>query len=161
TSHTLVALVHATAGTQTQDAVSTFMRVQPPAPSLTAAPTVSGSAAQGEHLTGTQGSWTGPKSISYTYNWYRCDASGAHCKSIHGATKATYVEVAKDVGQTLGFTVRATDAGGTTNAYASLVGPVAPAGAALVATAPPGITGTASVGQILQVSSADWSQAPT
>jgi hypothetical protein len=38
---------------------------------------------------------------------------------------------------------------------------VAASGAALAATGQPGITGTASPGQVLQVSSASWSQAPT
>jgi hypothetical protein len=158
--HMLVALVRATAGSQAQDALSVAARVQPPAPTPTAPPTVSGSGQEGERLTGTQGSWANGRTLSYTFNWYRCDASGAHCKSIHGATKSTYVEVAKDVGQTLGFAVRATDGGGTTTAYASLVGPIAPAGAALVATEPPAITGTASPGQLLQVSTGTWSQPP-
>jgi hypothetical protein len=150
----------ATSGSQAQDALSVAARVQPPAPTPTAPPTVSGSGQEGERLTGTQGSWANGRTLSYTFNWYRCDASGAHCKSIHGATKSTYVEVAKDVGQTLGFAVRATDGGGTTTAYASLVGPIAPAGAALVATEPPAITGTASPGQLLQLSTGTWSQPP-
>ena len=49
--------------------------------------------------------------------------AGARCKSISGATGRTYTLVAEDVGQTVGFGVRATDkATGTRKAYASLVG---------------------------------------
>jgi hypothetical protein len=37
--------------------------------------------------------------VTYAYQWYRCDATGAHCSSIHGATRSSYTEVAKDVGK--------------------------------------------------------------
>ena len=90
-----------------------------------ALPTVAGTSQQGKQLTGSTGSWSGSGAIGYGYQWYRCDAAGAHCKSVHGATKPTYTLVAKDAGQTLGFAVHATDATGTATAYASLVGPVA------------------------------------
>src|SRR2546421_4527468 len=103
-----------------------------------------------------------PRSTLFPYTTLfrsRCDTAGAHCKSIHGATKPTYTQVVKDVASTLGLTVRATDAKGTTSAYASLVGPVAAAGSALYSTAQATISGTPSPGQALQVNPGSWSQA--
>jgi hypothetical protein len=162
--HRLLALVHATAGTAAADAISDAtapVAAPPPAgPASTAPPTVAGTAGQGAQLTGAAGTWTGSGTVAYTYNWYRCDAAGAHCLSIHGATKPTYTQGAKDVGHTLGFAVRAADANGTTSAYASLVGPVAASGAPLVATGQPAIAGTAAAGQPLQVNGGSWNAQP-
>jgi len=130
-------------------------------PVAAVSPSVTAVSQQGKKLTGAPGSWTGSGTIEYAYQWYRCDATGAHCKSIHGATKSTYTQVAKDVGNIVGLTVRASDSKGTTSAYASLAGPVAALGSALYSTAQPTISGTATVGQALQVGAGGWSQTPT
>jgi hypothetical protein len=163
--HKLLALVHATAGAAVQDvlSVATPVVAAPPStgPLSTAAPGVTGTVQQGAQLTGNAGTWTSSGTIVYTYNWFRCDAAGAHCLSIHGATKATYTQGAKDVGHTIGFAVHAADSGGTATAYAALVGPVAAANAGLVSTSQPAISGTAAPGQPLQVSSGGWNQPPT
>jgi hypothetical protein len=113
---------------------------------------------QGSRLTGAAGHWSGSGTINYAYQWYRCDTAGAHCRAIRGATKLGYFQSAKDVGQTLGFAVHATDATGTATAYASIVGPVAAANGMLVAGAQPTVTGTARQGETLQVSNGSWSQ---
>ena len=163
--HTLVAVVHATSGAAAQDAFSSATALVGAAatagPTNTVSPAVAGTIEQSSQLTGSLGTWSGASAIAYTYNWYRCDAAGAHCLSIHGATKATYTLGAKDVGQTLGFAVHATDSSGSATAYAALVGPVAAANAGLAATAQPTITGTAAPTQALQVPSGSWSQSPT
>jgi hypothetical protein len=99
--------------------------------------------------------------VAFAYQWYRCDGSGAHCLSIHGATGLTYTEVAKDVGKTIGFAVHATDGTGTSTLYAGLVGPVAAATSGLAATAQPLVSGTAAPGQVVQVSNGSWSGAPS
>jgi hypothetical protein len=112
-------------------------------------------------LVGSAGTWSGSGTIQYHYQWYRCDPAGAHCESIHGATKATYTQVAKDGAHSLGLTVRATDAAGTSTAYASLLGPVAAAAATLVSTVQPTVSGTPGPGKALQVSSGAWSRTPT
>lgn len=125
-------------------------------PALVSAPTVTGVLQQGARLTAGPGTWSSTGAIAYAYQWYRCDGNGAHCSSVHGATRGTYRLVAKDVGKTLGLTVRGTDSSGTTSAYAALAGIVAPAKAALVATAQPGLTGSPVVGQALQVGAAAW-----
>jgi hypothetical protein len=160
--HALLAVVRATVGAASQDALSTPTSPIAPASALVPAalPTVSGTAQEGRQLIGATGSWNGSGTIAYAYQWYRCDATGAHCKSIHGATKPTYTQVAKDVGQTLGLAVRATDQAGTATAYAGLVGPVTAASATLVAIAQPAVSGTPAQGQTLEVSSGGWNQAP-
>ena len=45
-------------------------------PVAKALPAVVGTARVGEQITGTNGTWTGSGTISYTYRWDRCDAAG-------------------------------------------------------------------------------------
>ena len=167
-AHSLVAIVQARSATTSRAVLSIATTsvagsaAAPAAgPSATALPAVAKSVQQGQQLTGSAGTWSGSGTIQYAYQWYRCDAAGAHCKSIHGATKPTYTQVAKDVDHTIGLTVRATDANATSSAYASLVGPVAAATAKLVSTAQPTVSGTPAAGQALQVTAGSWSQTPT
>lgn len=159
--HALVAVVTATgSGGAAQAAWSTATRpVQAPGPVLAAVPAVSGTVQQGRQLVGTTGMWTGAGTIAYAYQWYRCDAAGAHCSSVHGATRATYTLVAADAGKTIGLTVHATDSTGTASAYAGLVGTVAARTAPLHATAAPSLAGTAAVGQKLTAGNGSWSEA--
>jgi hypothetical protein len=160
--HVLVAVVHAALDGISNDTWSVGAHVvAPPGPQNSVRPTVVGEAIVGKQLTGAAGTWSGTGEIQYAYQWYRCDAAGAHCSSIHGSTKATYTEVQKDVGNTLGLTVRAKDTAGTTSAYASLIGPVAAKSSPLYSTAQPSISGNSAPGQTLQVSTGNWSQAPT
>jgi hypothetical protein len=158
--HTLVALVQATFGTATQQALSTASATAVggdlAGPSHTAAPAITGLAERGTQLTGSTGLWSGVGTLSYAYQWYRCDSGGAHCSSIHGATKTTYRTVRADIGKTLGFTVRATDSTGTAAAYSSLFGPVAAADDALVSAAAPALTGSATPGSTLAVDPGLW-----
>src|SRR5262249_7897723 len=109
----------------------------------------------------TSGTWAGSGAITFAYQWYRCDAYGAHCLSIHGATRPTYRQGARDVGQTLGLAVRATDATGVATAYASLAGLVGDASSKLAATAQPSISGSLHQGEKLEVAGGSWSQRPT
>src|SRR5687767_13328413 len=76
-------------------------------PSVGLLPTVTGVARQGERLVAASGTWSGSGTVSYRYQWYRCNALGARCASISGATAAGYRPAARDVGATLGVTVRA------------------------------------------------------
>src|SRR5439155_11689278 len=85
-----------------------------PGPVALAGPSIAGTLQQGKQLTGTAGVWSGSGGISYAYQWYRCDASGAHCSTMKGATRNTYREVRADAGHTLALTVRAADTTGTT-----------------------------------------------
>jgi hypothetical protein len=98
--------------------------------------------------------------IAFHFQWYRCDANGAHCKSVHGATKATYTLVTKDAVHTIGLTVTASDTSGKKPAYASLAGPVAAKTATLASSLRPTITGTAVVGKALTASAGLWTTTP-
>jgi hypothetical protein len=70
----------------------------------TAAPTISGTAQQGQPLTLDRGRWLGAPT-AFAYAWSRCDATGSGCTTIPGATGGTYVPVADDSGATLRVTV--------------------------------------------------------
>jgi uncharacterized protein YukE len=168
--HALVAVVTASSGGATAPALSaaatgtaagtgTTTTATRARPKNTAAPVVAGSAVAGSQLTATAGTWSGSGTIGYAYQWYRCDAAGAHCSSIHGATAATYELAAQDVTHTIGLTVNASDSAGRASAFVSLVGPVAAAGASLIATAQPAVSGTGAKGKPVSVTSGTWSPA--
>jgi len=161
--HALAALVTATFGATTQTALSvaTDPIQAPPVLAATTSPTVTGTPKVGRRLTGATGVWTGTAPISYHYQWYRCDSTGAHCASVHGATAATYRIASADAGKSVGLTVTATDGNGMKQpAYASLVGPVAAAPATLVSTVQPKLTGSPVQGQTLTVVAGTWSSTP-
>jgi Ig domain of plant-specific actin-binding protein len=129
------------------------------APSNTAQPAISGTAAVGQTLTGSNGTWT-ENPTSFTYQWVRCAASGgasdgSDCAVIGGATTASYVVGTGDVGFTLRFRVTAVNADGqataASNATAVVVAQAGPPNTAL-----PTITGTATVGSTLTAAPGTW-----
>jgi hypothetical protein len=140
-------------------AVPADARTEAPVP--TAQPTIVGTLAAGSRLTAGSGTWTSASTATFAYQWYRCDEAGAHCSSIHGATGPGLTLTRTDVGKTIGLTVTASDASGSTAAYASLVGPVARAKPLVVSTAQPQMTGLAVEGKPLQVTTGAWSPAPS
>ena len=129
-------------------------------PAATTLPSVTGTAAQGERLTAVPGKWNSADTPTFTYRWFRCDATGNHCGAISGATASTYTVAAKDVGGTIGLRVTAAAAGGTGTAYGGLVGPIANATPLLVSTAQPVVGGTPQQGASLTVSTGAWSPTP-
>lgn len=153
--HVVVAAV--TGNRQTVLSVDSGLGRAAPGPIASDRPGITGPLQQGKKLTASAGTWAGSGTIAYAYQWYRCDPAGAHCSSIHGSTKSTYTQVAADVGKTLGLTVRATDATGSTSSYSSLAGLVAAASSTLVATAQPTL---AANGKTLQVQPGTWSATP-
>jgi hypothetical protein len=129
----------------------------PPGPTLTSPPVVIGAATAGKRLTGLSGVWTGTGAITYRYQWSRCNAAGARCRAIDGASGSNYTLSGADVGKTVGLTVRATDLTGSAAAFASLVGPVAAARPLLESTLQPVVSGIPVVGGTLTVSTGEWS----
>ena len=92
-------------------------------PILVSPATVTGTAQQGQTLTAGNGTW-GDEPDSYTYQWQHCDAAGANCTDIAGATAATYAVTAADVGFTLHVSVTATNRFGSTKSQSALTAAV-------------------------------------
>jgi hypothetical protein len=98
------------------DNISVQGAAVPIAPSNTSPPTIAGTAQQGQGLTAGSGTWNGTQPINYTYQWQRCDSSGANCSPIAGATTTSYTLTADDVGSTVEVTVTASNMAGSATA---------------------------------------------
>ncbi len=117
----------------------------------------------GRTLTTTTGSWS-DSPTSYSYAWKRCDTSGASCTIISGATGAAYTAQTGDVGHTLRSTVTAHNSVGSASATSSpsqVVTTPAVTVTAPVDSVAPALSGTATVGQTLTVTTGTWSGSPT
>ena len=82
------------------------------APENWSAPRIDGTARVGGHVAAGEGLWTGEEPVTYTYRWQRCDASGAGCEDVAGATSETYEVSGADEGHTLRAVVTARNAAG-------------------------------------------------
>ncbi|HXN36769.1 MAG TPA: carboxypeptidase regulatory-like domain-containing protein [Solirubrobacteraceae bacterium] len=82
----------------------------PEAPNNTSSPTASGTAAVGQTLSCSNGSWSGISPISYAYKWLR-DGS-----TIEGATGSSYVVQSADQGHGVACEVTATNSKGHSSA---------------------------------------------
>jgi len=131
----------------------------PDPPVKTTPPSISGTPQQGQTLTASAGTWGGTQPISYAYQWQRCDASGADCNAISGATGASYSVGAADVGATLDVTVVATNIAGSSSATSAATAVVQAPSSQPANTAPPTISGMAQVGQLLTASTGGWTGA--
>jgi hypothetical protein len=120
------------------------------APTNTSPPEITGTAAVGQTLTCSQGTWTNDPT-DYEYAWLRGTTP------ISGVAVATYVVQEVDAGAGLSCVVTAKNATGPKSATSAPVDvPAKP-----VDTSPPEITGTAAVGQTLTCAKGSWSNGPT
>lgn len=87
-------------------------------PANTAAPTISGTPVVGGALSANEGSWTNAPT-SFSYQWLRCDATGAGCGAIAGASSKTYAVSSDDFAATLRVAVTARNAVGSSAAAQS------------------------------------------
>jgi hypothetical protein len=110
------------------------------APAATAVPSISGTAEQGQVLTAGAGTWS-PAATALTYRWAQCNAAGADCVAVSGATSTTFTLPASAVGTTVRAIVTGSNASGAGAAAAS------PA-SAVVASNVPQISGVAPSGAI-------------
>jgi hypothetical protein len=126
------------------------------APQNTKAPSVSGSALVGQSLTGDRGTWTGTAPIAYAYEWQRCNADGAGCTAIGGATSTKYTPASGDLGSRLRFVVAASNGDGNASAQSAPTAAVTTASGKPASSTAPAITGTANVGSTLTASTGGW-----
>jgi hypothetical protein len=135
----------------------------PVPPAETVLPSIIGQAVVGSTVTAQNGTWTAaPNAPTFTYQWERCDASGASCGAISGATANTYTlpvgspsSSSVDLGHTLRVVVTATNADGKASATSTQTSVVTLPPAPSLVTAP-AITGTLGSGSTLTVSNGTW-----
>jgi len=134
-------------------------------PLLSTPPTIVGAPQAGQLLAAVPGAWEGGKPLTFTYQWRQCDAAGADCTAISGATGESYRPVSADVGHALKVFVTATSGAGTAVATTVPTAAVSPAGTPTAARPTnlkqPQILGNAQAGQILASSVGTWTGSPT
>src|SRR4051794_34483866 len=124
-------------------------------PSNTAAPTVSGTAREGETLTAANGTWANDPT-SFSYQWQRCNADRTGCAAISGATNKSYTLASADTDHRVRVLVTASNADGQSSSTSATSGVVSGTGAP-VNSAKPSISGTPTVGEELSASNGTWS----
>ncbi len=133
-------------------------------PTNTAAPTISGTLQTGSTLTASTGSWNGTGTITYAYDWQRCDTHGNRCGDVSGATAATYQLTGADENHSLRVAVTASDTDGANTAVSALTAtitsapltPPAPKPGAPANTGLPTISGNVQEGATLTASTGTW-----
>jgi len=139
----------------------------PLAPVSTAAPGVAGTATNLQTLAASPGAWSNTPT-AFAYKWEDCDAGGANCTAIAGATASTYTLALSDVGDTIRVLVTATNAGGSSTPAASpataVIAPVLTPWANTAVPTPlsaPSVSGSMAVGGTLSCAPGRWSNSPT
>jgi hypothetical protein len=133
-------------------------------PVNTVSPQIAGKNQQGQTLNVGTGTWTGTAPIVFTYQWRRCDPQGTlpSCVAIPGATTPSYTLTANDLGVAIRAYVTATNVTGPVTAITNHTFPTLPAPATPkqnpkpANSAPPAITGAATVGTALLASNGTW-----
>ncbi|MGO9958319.1 MAG: hypothetical protein ACLP50_20520 [Solirubrobacteraceae bacterium] len=130
-------------------------------PVNTTPPTIQTSSAviqQGVTLDLTGQVWRGTPDTTYSDTWERCDAAGASCQAISGATATQYMLTAADAGSTVVAVSTATNADGPVSAdsrHTAVVQPAAPRWKALpILSTDPGDVG--DVGDVLSITAGVW-----
>ncbi len=94
------------------------------APANVTPPTITGTPTVGLTMTASTGNWTGSNPV-FTFQWQKCDLSGAACNNVAGATANVYVPVTDDVGATMRVTVTATNTLGSASRTSNPSPPIA------------------------------------
>ncbi len=151
-----------TGGTSAAATSAATAVVVPPTPTEISAPSITGTAVQGDVLTEHHGTWTNSPT-SYTYQWLRCDSTGANCTAIAGATAQTYTLTAADVGGQLIVGEVASNGAISGTAYSALSSVILSPALVVpvpVNSAPPTVSGLMQEGQTLVESHGTWSDNP-
>jgi hypothetical protein len=154
-----VATTGGTGGTGTGMTTTTPPSPLPPLlpPVDVLAPSVSGSAVDGQTLTTSDGTWLDNPSF-YTYQWQDCSSSS--CTDIAGATASSYTLTDMDIGRTVRSVATASNDAGSASADSVLTSSVAPPPAP-ANTVAPSVSGSTVQGQTLSTSNGSWSSKPT
>lgn len=72
--------------------------------------------ADGGRLSGAAGAWNGSLPMTFTYQWYLCNAHGKQCKAIKGANRSTVQTKAAWNGKAVRLKVKAKNAAGVATA---------------------------------------------
>jgi hypothetical protein len=80
---------------------ATIANAAPDPPHASKPVRLSGEARLGQTLRARPRGWSGGTSVTFAYQWLRCDRFGAHCATIENAVANTYTVVAADEGKTL------------------------------------------------------------
>ena len=102
---------NADGSSQAASAASAVIIADPPV--NTVAPSLTGSAQDGQTLTVTDGTWTGIGTITYTYQWQLSTDGGTTWSDIAGATANHYTPTHTATGKQLRVLVTATNADGS------------------------------------------------
>jgi hypothetical protein len=89
------------------------------APVNTVAPSITGTAQEGQTVSCSTGTWTGTPTITYAYQWKR------NGSDIGSATNSTYTLVSADVSQSITCQVTATNGAGSASATSNTITPIA------------------------------------
>jgi hypothetical protein len=122
-------------------------------------PTISGTAAEGQTLTASNGTWAN-NPTAFQYQWQRCRADGAGCVAVPGAIERMYLLTQADVGHRMRVRVLAVNADGATPARSAPTA-VVTATNAPQNTARPSISGEPRVGRQLTADPGTWTGSPT
>ncbi len=111
TVRVIVTAANAGGSASADSAATATIAAAPTAPADTAAPTISGSAQEGQTLTANAGTWSGTTPMTHTYQWQRNGTT-----NISGATGATYTVGSADVGTQVDVVVTTSNAVGDASA---------------------------------------------
>jgi lysophospholipase L1-like esterase len=132
-------------------------------PAVTTPPALTGTAQQGQVLSGDIGVWSGGPT-TFSRQWRRCDAGGLNCVDIAGQNASSYTLIAADIGTTIALRVTASNAAGdaTADSALSAIVIVTPSSGGSGGTpTPPVVTGTPQQGQTLTADTGTFAGAPT
>ena len=103
------------------------VRASGAAPATTSKPTISGNPQEDSTLSVNHAAWSGTQPITVADQWQRCDASGANCSDLAGATGTTYNATSADVGHTVRVRETARNSRGSNSVTSDPTALIAPA----------------------------------
>jgi hypothetical protein len=160
-------IAHCTDGDRMNGASPASLEIAPYStdpPTLATPPSILGTPEAGKLLAAVPGVWDGGKPLAFKYQWRQCDAAGANCVDIAGATREKYQPTADDIGHSIAVRVTAGTATATRKTTAPATVAVSPAGTPPSSrpanVGKPVVHGTLQVGQKLTSTAGTWTGSP-